>query len=292
MALNSNGTPLPIQEMVATPPPTPSTTTATTLNYFVSQTISNCESDRTQITVLVKEKPNKPTVNTPIYYTQSQTAPPLSASGSGLKWYSTVTGGIGSDSAPTLSTTIVGTSNYFVSQTIGNCESNRAQIQVQISAPVFTSACLDVKVFLEGAMSGNNMTTKLNQQGLLPGQTPISPLAIPTAGGQPYKAAPWNYNGNEIATGYEANVVDWVLISLRTAPQEPATTIYRTAALLHNNGKVTTMAGCPSLNPSQSFFVVVEHRNHIGAVSHDAVPIINNAITYNFTQQQSYIPAG
>jgi hypothetical protein len=141
-------------------------------------------------------------------------------------------------------------------------------------------------------MSGTTMSTKLNQQGLLPGQLPLSALAVATPTGQPYKSAPWNYNGTESSSIYAADVVDWVLLSLRTAPQEATTTVYRTAALLHKDGKITAIANCPVLNPTQSFFVALEHRNHIGAVSHDAVPIVKNKITYDFTQRQSYIPAG
>jgi hypothetical protein len=272
--------------------PVPTTSTAGTLYYFVSQTINNCESDRTQIMILVKVKPDKPTANTPVNFTQGQLPTALTASGSGLKWYSAATGGVGNNVAPTLSTSTVGTSNYFVSQTINGCESERAKIEVQVNAPILKSICIEAKVFLEGAMSGKSMTTKLNQQGLLPGQTPVNPLAIPTVTGQPYKTAPWNYNGDEVLDGYTNDIVDWVLISLRTAPQEAPTTIYKTAALLRKDGTISTMWGCPTLNPTQSFFVAVEHRNHIGAVSHDAIPVVNNRITYDFTQQQSYIPTG
>lgn len=272
--------------------PTPVTISPGLFSYFVSQTINECESERAKIDVTVKAKPEKPTANTPVNYTQGQLPTALTAIGLGLKWYSAPTGGIGNSVAPTLSTSTAGTSNYFVSQTINGCESERAKIEVQVNAPLLKSVCIEVKVFLEGAMSGNSMTTKLNQQGLLPGQNPVNPLAIPTVAGQPYKMTPWNYNGDETLDGYTNDVVDWVLISLRTAPQEAATTIYKTAALLRKAGTVTTMSVCPILNPTQSFFVAVEHRNHIGAVSHDAVPIVNNKIMYDFTKHQSYIPAG
>ncbi|WP_298348952.1 CotH kinase family protein [Runella sp.] len=272
--------------------PTPSTTNATTLSHFVTQTVNGCESNRAKIDVTVKAKPAKPLVTAVITYTQGQAPAVLTAVGSGIKWYTSATGGTANTVAPTPSTSTVGTSNYFVNQTVNNCESDRAQISIQVSAPTAATVCLEVKVLLEGAMSGTTMSTKLNQQGLLPGQLPLSALAVATPTGQPYKSAPWNYNGTESSSIYAADVVDWVLLSLRTAPQEATTTVYRTAALLHKDGKITAIANCPVLNPTQSFFVAVEHRNHIGAVSHDAVPIVKNKITYDFTQRQSYIPAG
>lgn len=272
--------------------PTPSTTTVMTLSHFVTQTFNGCESDRAKLDVTIKAKPNKPLVTDVVNYTKGQTPSALTAVGSGIKWYTSATGGTGSTVAPTPSTGTVGTSVYYVNQTVNNCESDRAQISVQINAPTSANVCLEIKVLLEGAITGTTMSTKLNQQGLLPGQVPLSALAVPTTLGQPYKGAPWNYNGTESSSIYAASVVDWVLLSLRTAPQEASTTVYRTAALLHKDGKITTIGNCPVLNPSQSFFVAVEHRNHIGAVSHDIVPIVNNKITYDFTQRQSYIPAG
>jgi Ig-like domain CHU_C associated len=263
-----------------------------TLSHFVSQTVNGCESDRAKLDVTIKAKPNKPLVTAVVNYTKGQTPAALTAIGSGIKWYTSATGGTGTTAAPTPSTGTVGTSVYYVNQTVNNCESDRAQISVQINAPTSANVCLEIKVLLEGAITGTTMSTKLNQQGLLPGQVPLSALAVPTTSGQPYKGAPWNYNGTESSSIYAASVVDWVLLSLRTAPQEASTTVYRTAALLHKDGKITTIGNCPVLNPSQSFFVAVEHRNHIGAVSHDIVPIVNNKITYDFTQRQSYIPAG
>ncbi|RDB04612.1 hypothetical protein DVG78_18170 [Runella aurantiaca] len=235
--------------------------------------------------------PSAPGVTTPISYSQGQTASPLSAVGTNLKWYLTSSGGMGNTDAPTPSTVAVGSTDYYVSQTVNNCESNRAVIQVNVVSAV--AVCLNVTLFLEGPYVGSqNMTTKLNQQGLLPGQIPISSLGIPTPAGQPYSGAPWNYSGSETVTYYPPNAVDWVLISLRTVAQDPISTVFRTAALLLSNGSVSWVGACPVLPTNQSYFVVVEHRNHIGAVSHQAIAVINNSINYNFSTQQSYIPAG
>lgn len=114
--------------------PTPSTTTAGTTIFYVSQTISNCESPRSSITVNVIASPLAPTVTSPVNYCQNAVAVPLTAAGNNLLWYTAATGGTGSATAPTPSTTSPGTAGYYVSQTVNGCESPRAVITVNISA--------------------------------------------------------------------------------------------------------------------------------------------------------------
>lgn len=79
-------------------------------------------------------------------------------------------------------------------------------------------------------------------------------------------------------------------MTLRTNPSDTTTNVFKTAALLRKNGTISLQVGCPTLNPAQSYYVTVEHRNHIGAISHQAVSINNNQLTYDFTQQESYLP--
>jgi hypothetical protein len=78
--------------------------------------------------------PNQPGVSSPVSYCQNGTAVPLSATGSNLLWYTAATGGTGSVTAPTPSTTTVGSTIYYVSQTTNNCESPRASITVNVTA--------------------------------------------------------------------------------------------------------------------------------------------------------------
>ena len=73
--------------------------------------------------------PAAPMVSSPVNYCQNTTASQLTATGAGLLWYTTPTGGVGSATAPTPLTTSAGTTSYYVSQTI-SCESPRAQIDV------------------------------------------------------------------------------------------------------------------------------------------------------------------
>ncbi len=115
--------------------PTPSTTTAGTTSYFVSQTVGGCESARAEIVVTVTActPPVPPTVANKSY-TVGDAATPLTATGTALKWYAAATGGASSPTAPTPSTTTAGTTSYFVSQTVGGCESARAEIVVTVTA--------------------------------------------------------------------------------------------------------------------------------------------------------------
>ena len=115
--------------------PTPSTATVGSTTFYVSQTNgSNCEGPRASIVVNVTITPAAPTVTTPVAYCQNATAVPLTATGTGLLWYTTVTGGTGSTTAPTPPTGTAGTQTYYVSQTTGTCEGPRAAIVVNVTA--------------------------------------------------------------------------------------------------------------------------------------------------------------
>ncbi len=124
--------------------PTPPTNTPGTFTYYVTQTQPNlCESPRTAVTVTVNAQPAAPTVTTPVNLCLNQPAGPLTATGTGLLWYTDPTGGIALPSAPVPSTAALGHMFYYVSQTINNCEGPRATIEVIVNplptAPAVTS---------------------------------------------------------------------------------------------------------------------------------------------------------
>ncbi|MCF0061790.1 T9SS type A sorting domain-containing protein [Dyadobacter chenwenxiniae] len=117
--------------------PTPSTTTAGIKVFYVTQTVNKCESERAAVSFEVKALPERPTVSNLEYCKDVTNAVPLTASGTGLKWYATETGGSPLAGAPKPSTTTVGTVSYFVSQTAANglsCESPRAELKVTVNA--------------------------------------------------------------------------------------------------------------------------------------------------------------
>jgi hypothetical protein len=97
--------------------------------------------------------PAPPTVTTPVKYCQNATVTALTASGTSLLWYTTATGGSGSATAPTPGTTTVGTTPYYVSQTVG-CESQRSEIDVVINASPVSSVTGQTNITCNAAGDG------------------------------------------------------------------------------------------------------------------------------------------
>ena len=132
---------------------------------------------------------------------------------------------------------------------------------------------LDVRLLLEGPYADGSMATALQADGLLPAT-------------QPYSAAPWNYEGDEAADlASIPDVVDWVLLELRTAPD--ATPTARRAALLLSDGRVVDLDGASpvafsGLTPG-AYFVVAQHRNHLAVMSSEPVSLDGSGAAYDFT---------
>lgn len=165
-------------------------------------------------------------------------------------------------------------------------------LPLRVCSSLVTCVSINLKALLEGPYNATsmNMITALNDNKLLPGQQPTSPFAQPTPAGQPYNTAPWNYSGTEgKAAGftYPVDIVDWVLVSLRISSQSPGA-VFRAAALLHKDGRITFVDPCQQV-PSGSYYVVVEHRNHLGVMSAGAVPITNDVLNFDFSTQQSFV---
>ncbi len=158
------------------------------------------------------------------------------------------------------------------------------------------------------ANGGNSYTipmrTTLNDLRVLPGQLLVDPFFGNhySPPGQPYTIAPWFYPGTEGAAfdsgnnpmnssaGYPATVVDWVLVSLRSDSAGTGGPVCQTAALLHRDGVVQFVKPltCCGVSESNTYYVVIEHRNHLIVMSHMPQPFINHKLSYDFRFQQSY----
>ncbi len=105
--------------------------------YSVIATISNCPSAAGTIVIVVNPQAVTPQVTSPINYCIGTTASALTATantGHTLNWYNVATGGVVLASAPTPSTSIVGSTFYYVSQTTAlGCEGPRTPIEVRIN---------------------------------------------------------------------------------------------------------------------------------------------------------------
>lgn len=125
----------------------------------------------------------------------------------------------------------------------------------------------------------NKMSTQLNQRSLLP-------MA------QPYNNPPWNYVGTETVSSFPPQAVDWVKVSFRTNPSK-ASEVLATAAILQEDGCLVFPD--PDFFPENlglSFYVVVEHRNHIGVMSPTSININQGMLTYDFRDTDSYSVGG
>ena len=162
---------------------------------------------------------------------------------------------------------------------------------------IFNNSCLSVNLYawLEGPYNHTigRMNSDLSSiRTLLPGQTPASNLSAPTPPGQPYSVSPWHYQGSEgenwTDLNYTGEEVDWILVSLRTGI-EKSTEIDMAAGLLKADGSITFPDG-DLRNPTNEthLYVVIDHRNHMGVMTPQAIEIINGVLTYDFRVTDSY----
>jgi hypothetical protein len=137
---------------------------------------------------------------------------------------------------------------------------------------------LYLAVNLEGPFNGTGMNTSLN------------PAYLPLA--QPYGTVPWYYTGTEtVGSIPSADVVDWILVELRDAPNAqsatPATIIARQAAFLLRDGSVAGLDGNAPIRfyteIQNNLFVVIHHRNHLSIMTPVSPPENNGTFTWDFT---------
>jgi len=144
---------------------------------------------------------------------------------------------------------------------------------------------LSVRLWLEGAYDAVSglMGTALLQKGLLPM-------------GQPYNQLPWNHLGFEGAgwsvTDYPPGAVDWVLVSFRTTT-DASSEVAKTAGVLLQDGTIYfPNKEALSSNAGIAFYIVVEHRNHMAAMSKSLVNVVIGELMYDFTVANSYDSGG
>jgi hypothetical protein len=139
--------------------PTPSTSTAGTMIYYVSQKNAFCESDRIGISVVVNPTPTAPVASnytvcegsTPIMLTATANA------GNSLIWYSN---GIATSTAPVHSPNVAGTFNYLVSQiNPNNCESSLTVITITVNPK---PARLNQNSSINACVGGASITLSAN----------------------------------------------------------------------------------------------------------------------------------
>ena len=164
--------------------PTPSTISIGNTSYFVSATTGSCEGPRAEIVVTVNITPAAPLVNTPVTYCKGNATIPLTATGTNLLWYSTMTGGTGINTSPFPSTNTTGIVAYFVSQTIGVCEGPRANLNVitlatpNVGPDKKDTVCFGSSYDLTGVFNTTGLSVNWTQNGV----AVIDPTLITSSG--------------------------------------------------------------------------------------------------------------
>ena len=154
-------------------------TTAHSGKYYVYATKDGCVTTMDSVTVSVTAVPPNPVVSPDTSgFCQSYPATALTATGTNLLWYTTPTGGTGTATL-TPSTTVPGVFKYYVSQTVGICESGRDTATVIITAKPSPPTATTSVQYCQGATAVPLTATGTN----------IKWYAVPT-GGSPLTSQP------------------------------------------------------------------------------------------------------
>ncbi len=149
-----------------------------------------------------------------------------------------------------------------------------------ICAAIVQPIALDICLALEGPYSVTDatMSTTLVDLGVIK---------------QEYHLPPWEYQGNEglnwMPSDYPSNSVDWVLVSFRTTT-DPSSEIAQTVAILQEDGCLLfpNQNVLPNIDADTEFYVLVEHRNHMAAMSPFGIEPTNDTLSYDFRLADSY----
>lgn len=122
-----------------------------------------------------------------------------------------------------------------------------------------TANLIQVKIFLQGPLSGTSMNPNLSGNNLVPLTDP--------------------YTGIKSVSSIANDIVDWVIVELRD-PTDNTQILASQAGLLRSDGLVLDKFGSSALRFNNlgvsSAFIAVRHRNHLGVMSQSAVSFSPN----------------
>lgn len=152
----------------------------------------------------------------------------------------------------------------------------------------FEKIILNLKIFLEGPFDAGIMRTDLN------------PADIPHS--HPFSGHPWNhFLPASVAAVPSPGVVDWILLEIRETPYGADSATSKTCtgrkpAFLMSDGSVRDLNGADlsyfSTEISQNLFVVVWHRNHLGIMSSQPLPVSGGIYSYDFSTSAVQVYGG
>ncbi len=224
------------------------------------------------------------TAITATFIPQYQLAASVVGSGS-VSFSPDTTGGAIYDSATVITLTAIPDSGQVFSGWSGDLLSSANPDSIQLDSNTtiiatfqeYIAPTLNLKAFLEGPYNNGAMDTTLNSIGNLP-------LA------QPYNIAPWNYSGSEVLSAIPADMVDWVLLELRSQTGAESA-IARRAALLNKSGQIVDTTGLSPVTfqgvDHGAYYVVVFHRNHLAVMSAAPLSVTDSTALHDFSIAQT-----
>lgn len=137
----------------------------TTTTYKATCTLNGCDSPLSSPVTVNVCNVEAPKVNSPIEYTKNAQATALTATaltGVSLKWYNSAEQLL--PTAPIPNTSSVGSTNYFVSQVINGCESNKAKITVNVGdfPPLSNPSISKTDNFCSVTLKANTSESEVN----------------------------------------------------------------------------------------------------------------------------------
>ncbi|NQY06103.1 MAG: N-acetylmuramoyl-L-alanine amidase [Flavobacteriaceae bacterium] len=153
-----------------------------------------------------------------------------------------------------------------------------------VTCPTPLLSELGINVFLEGPF------TSPTDNGLMNDDL-RSGVYIPTL--SPYADA-LTIDTNILNTTGTNAIVDWVWVELRDAADN-TNIITSTSALLQRDGDIVDVNGTSNLTftvPYDNYYVTVSHRNHIGIMSANAIPLSSNPNSIDFTSDPNITLGG
>ena len=137
----------------------------------------------------------------------------------------------------------------------------------------------NLKVYLQGPYSGGGaMTTTLNTNNL-----------IPLNSNAAYSTLTYGYTASTVTSIPNSDIVDWVLVELRTGTAS-GTKVATRAGFLKSDGTIVDTNGISPLQfaglGEGNYYVVVRHRNHLAIMSASAIPLSSSSALYDFSTAQ------
>lgn len=144
-----------------------------------------------------------------------------------------------------------------------------------------TAMRLRLRVYLEGAMSDGSMAVGSSFSAEIPGSTPYAD-AFYAGTSAAHAGTEWLYDPPE-------DLIDWVVVSVRTGSQA-STEVARRSALLRSDGSIVDIDGGPLVMSTQGFeslYVVVGHRNHTPVMTPGPLDVSSGSASWDFTTSMS-----